>query len=1023
MNLSKPFISRPVMTILCMLSLLMLGIMAYNRLPVSNLPDVDYPVINVSAALTGASPETMANTVATPLEKEFMTIPGLELVTSSNTLGSTDLTLIFKSTKSIDSAAQDVQAALARASNYLPQNLSTQPSYEKVNPSNTPILYLTLTSDTLPLSELYTYGNTYIGKRLASVDGVAQVTTFGSPYAVRIQVDPNIMANLGITLQEVSNAIKSGNVQLPTGQINGNSLSSIIVAQGQLTNAKEYGPLIVAYRNNAPVRIQDIGQTTDSLQDVYFRLKYVNENSNKKGLVIAVQRQPGANTVAVAEAIDAYLPKLQAQLPPSVEMGVLFDRSQSIKESIFEVKLTLVLAFALVVLVIFLCLGRIIDTIIPAVVLPMSVITTFCVMYLLGFSINILSLLALVLSTGFMVDDAIVVLESIVRKIEEGENRWTAALEGTKQISVTVLTTTLSIVAVLIPLLFMGGLIGKLFREFAITLAVVNLASLFISITLTPMLCSRLLSKHDTESPGIFLRFSLWFNQKMLQIYEPILQWSFEHRKITLSMGALSIILSIVLFKALPADFLPEDDIGFIIAYNQAEQGTSPEKMYEYQESFIEKLQNDPNIESFISIAAFPQYHNGMNFIRLKPHNQRKFITDVISNLYNETTIPGLNTFYKNVPLIDLSIGASSKGAYQYTLQGLDENDLYKSAEGLMEKMKSDKNFQGVSSDLEIKTPQLNVEILRDRASTFGITSEQIQETLSLGYAGASVSRIQTPIELYDVILEFQGKYLRKPSSLSSIYLRSTTGNVVPLSVVTNVKEVIGVASINHVQQLPAVTIGFNINPEIPLSTALNDLNKIAKETLVPGINGSTKGLAETFEESMSNATFLLLMAIFAIYVVLGVLYESFIIPITILSSLPPAIFGALGTLFICGIPLSLYSFLGLILLVGIVQKNGIMMVDYALANIRQKNESPEKAIYEACMVRFRPIMMTTLTTLAGALPIAIGFGFSAAARRPLGLVIIGGLVVSQCITLLLTPVVYLYLEKFSLWLNPKQNS
>lgn len=1012
MNLSSPFIRRPVMTILVMISIFLAGIMAYRQLPVSNLPNVDYPAISVSASLVGASPEMMANSVATPLEREFMTISGLSEITSSSSLGLTSITLIFDIDKNIDSAALDVQAAIARATPNLPI-LSNGPIYQKLNPSTSPIIYIALVSDVVSKADLYTYGNTFIGQRLASLNGVAQVLTFGSPYAVRVQVNPNELANLGITLQDVAAALRTGSVNIPNGQINGPSVSSLIMTKGQLNNAAEFQPLVITYRNNAPVRIQDVGQAIDSVKVNTSSLRYIDKDKNQESVVIAVKRQPGANTVAVVDAIEKYLPILAEQLPPSIEMKVIFNHASSIKASIADVEFTLLLAFFLVVLVLFIYLGQISETIIPAIVLPMSVLGTFIIMNWLGYSLDNLSLLALTLSTGFIVDDAIVVLESIVRKVEEGHNRLDAALEGSKQISLTILTTTLSIVAVLIPLLFMTGLIGKLFREFAVTLVVVNLASLFFAITLTPMLCSLLLSRNKTKLT-IFQSFSNWFNRRMLAFYEPVLRWSLSHKKITLLAGVLSIVLSVILLTQLKADFLPEEDIGFVIAYNQAEEGTSSDKMLAYQNAFIEIMQQDPNIESFISMAASPQYRSGTSFIRLKPHEMRKPVSEVIQGFYAKTAnIPGINSFFMNIPLIELSIGSESKGAYQYSLQGINDKDLYASAEKLMEKMKKNPIFQGVSSDLEIKTPQLTIEILHNQAAALGITSQQIQEAFLLGYSGGAVSKIQSSIDQYDLILELQEQYQKQVSSLSSIYLRSSlTNQVVPLSTLVKWKEEIGVASINHVSQFPAITVSFNIMPGIPLSTALSDLKKISEETLSSGVNGSVKGVAEAFQESVNTAGYLLLLAIFAIYLVLGILYESFIHPLTILSSLPPAILGALATLYIFNLPLSLYSFLGIILLVGVVQKNGIMMVDYALENIRSKGETPEKSIYEACVVRFRPIMMTTLTTMAGALPIALGFGFSGAARSPLGLVIIGGLIVSQCITLLLTPVVYLYMEK-----------
>lgn len=1017
MNLSEPFIVRPVMTTLLMVAVLVMGIMAYEWLPVSNLPDVTYPSINVSVSFPGASPQTMANTVATPLEKEFMTIPGITSVTSTNTLGSSSIILEFEIKKSMDSAAQDVEAAISRAKSNLPPDLPRDPTYKKVNPSDSPIIYITLTSATMRRSDLYTYANTFIGQRISMLEGVAQVLVYGSPYAVRVQVDPGLLATNRVTLKEVSDAIDNANQNLPTGQLDGKIVASTIYANGQLEKGAEYQPVIIAYRNGRPVRIKDVGQAIDSLQNDRQSFRYIDGDINQPAVVIAVQRQPGANTIKVADSIRDLLPGLSKQLPGSVDMKVIFDRSDSIKESVYEVKFTLVLAFILVVGVIFLYLGKIRDTIIPSLVLPMSIVATFAVMYPLGFSIDNLSLLALTLAIGFIIDDAIVVLENIVRHVENGETPWVAALEGSKQISFTILSMTLSLVAVFIPMLFMAGLIGKIFQEFAMTLTIITLASGVISLTLTPMLCSRFIPPRGELHSGKFAYYSTQANAWMLRHYERGLKWVLHHRLIVLSVGIMSVLFCVYFFWILPTDFIPDDDIGFIIGYNEAQQGTSSNRMGDYQKEVIEAIKSDPSVKTFISIAAYPQYRQGINFIRLTPRNTRKPANQVIQDLYVRLgKIPGVNTYLKNVPLIDLSVGASTKGPYQYILQSLNTEELYQSAEALIEKMRSDTAyFQGVTSDLEIKTPQLNVNILRDKSYTLGVNAKDIEQALLFAYSGNRVSRIQTPIDQYDVILELLREYQRDPSALNLLYLRSnTSGQMVPLDAVANWKEGIGPASINHLAQFPAVTITFNAAPGVPLGTALERLRKHAAEHFTPQVTGAVKGAAETFESSIKSSGYLLLVAVFAIYIVLGILYESFIHPLTILSTLPPAIFGALFTLYLFGMPLSLYAYLGLILLIGIVKKNGIMMVDYALDNIRTKGESPENSIYDACVVRFRPIMMTTMAAIMGAIPIALGVGAGADARRPLGYVIIGGLLFSQIITLFLTPVIYLYLERFN---------
>lgn len=1016
MNLSEPFIIRPIMTTLVMVAICVLGMMAFEKLPVSNLPDVNYPTINVSVSFPGASPSTMANTVATPLEKEFMTIPGITSVTSNNSLGTSSIVLEFDVQKNIDAAAVDVEAAISRAQLNLPPNLPNVPTYKKVNPSDSPILYIALTSATMRSSDLYTYANTFIGQRISMLEGVAQVITYGSPFAVRVQVDPGLLATYDLSLGDVASSLVNANQNLPTGQFDGKAMAETIYANGQLLTAAAYDPVIVAYRDGAPVRIRDIGQAVDSLQNDRISLRYVDKNTNQPTVVLAVQRQPDANTVKVADAIAKVLPDLLSQLPGSVDMHIVFDRSQSIKESILEVEFTLIVAFLLVVAVIYIYLGTIRDTVIPSLVLPMSIVATFAVMYPLGYTIDNLSLLALTLAVGFIVDDAIVVLENIVRHVEGGESPWIASLMGSKQISFTILSMTLSLVAVFIPILFMAGLIGKIFQEFAVTLMIVTLASGVISLTLTPMLCSRFIPSRNEEKPGKIARYSAAWNAWMLKHYRNTLLFVLEHKSWMLGVGIVSVVLSAILFKILPTDFIPDDDIGFIIAYNEAEQGTSSERMLEYQQKVIEVLRKDPGIATFVSISAFPQYRQGINFLRLKPHKERKSSSEMIQALYQKVgMLPGVNTYFKNVPLIDLSIGAATKGPYQYTLQSLDTTALYQAGEQLLTKMRQDPMFQGITSDLEVRTPELNVDILRDQAYVLGVDAHEVESSLLLAYSGNRVSRIQTPIDQYDVILELEDKYQRDPLSLSLLYLRSNTSQeLVPINAVASWKEGVGPASINHLAQFPAVTITFNVAPGIPLGTGLDRLRQLASEVFSPKVKGSIKGAAETFESAIKSSGFLLLLAVFAIYIVLGILYESFIHPLTILSTLPPAILGALLTLYFFGMPLSLYAYLGLILLIGIVKKNGIMMVDYALHNIQVKKESPKDSIFDACLVRFRPIMMTTMAAVMGAVPIALGVGSGAEARRPLGYVIIGGLLFSQLITLFLTPVIYLYLEKWN---------
>ena len=1012
MNFSAPFVKRPIMTTLVMIALLMVGILSYIKLPVSDLPNVDYPTIEVQVQYPGASPETMANTVAAPLEKQFMTIQGVTRVTSNSTLGQSKINLQFEVTKSMDSAALDVQTAISTAQGNLPPDLPNPPTFKKVNPSDTPIIYIAVTSDTMLLSDIYSYAFTFVGQRLATVDGVAQVLTYGSPYAVRVQVDPEMLASQGVTLLDVESAIRKASPNLPTGQIDGFDRTAIIRVDGQLKDADQFNPQIISYKGGNPVRIEDVGNAIDSLQNVRFQLKYVDKERSQNGVVVAIQRQPGSNTVEVAHKVKERLPELRAQLPNSLNLDVVYDKSLSIEESIFDVKLTLVIALILVVLVIFVYLGKPADTIIPSIAMPMSIIITFWFMDMLNFTIDNLSLLALTLATGFIVDDAIVVLENIVRRVENGEPRYQAAIEGSKQISFTILSMTISLAAVFIPLVFMYGLIGKIFFEFSMTMIIVILASGFVSLTLTPMLASFFVSSRASVDESRIKKFSDKLNSVMLDKYKTSLKWVLNNRIVVLIVGLVSVLLSLFFFVYLPKDFLPDDDIGFMIAFTQAQEGASPDQIFELQGEFEQMINRNNNIKSFVSLSGFPQTRQGIAFIVLKPYADRVPITDVIHQIYGEAwKVVGLNTFIKNIPLIDISIGPQSRGSFQYSMQSLHADTLYKSATDFLDKLKTLPGIVGVSSDLEINTPELHVEVLRDQAASYGVEVEDIENTLQLAYGGGKIAQIETPFDQYDVILEVLDEYKVRNQDLESLYVRSKTTNaLVPIRALARWKETTGPASINHISQFPSVTASFSLMPNVPLGTALESIKKLDSETLPEDVIGQVEGSASTFEESITSSAFLFILAIFAIYIVLGILYESFIHPLTILSSLPPAIVGGLFTLWIFGYPLSLYSYLGLLLLIGIVKKNGILVVDYALENIR-KHETVEQSIYDACVVRFRPIMMTTFAAIMGAIPIAIGLGPSAEARRPLGLVIIGGLIISQLITLYLTPVVYLYLE------------
>ncbi|MBA3722862.1 MAG: efflux RND transporter permease subunit [Parachlamydiaceae bacterium] len=1024
MNPSAPFILRPVMTTLLMITIIVLGFAAYKNLAVSDLPDVNYPTITVTVPFPGTNPTTMANTVATPLEKQFMAIPGIKYVTSTNQMGITTIVLQFEINKNIDLAAVDVNTAIVLARPQLPPNLPQEPAYKKVNPSAAPIMYITVTSPTLTQGELYDYANTFIGQRISIIEGVSDVNIYGSPTAVRIQIEPGIIASMGITAQDIADAIARENQYLPLGQFDGTYTSSPLSDNGGLLKAKQYDSIIVAYRNGSPVRIKDLGISVDSLKNDRSQKRFIERQIDQPNVTLAILRQPGANAVQVANDIKKLLPSLTKQLPGSLDLITLFDRSESISASIKDVQLTLIVAFILVVLVIFLYLGKLRDTIIPSIVMPMSIIGTFGAMYLLGYTIDNLSLLALILAIGFIVDDAIVVLENIVRRIEGGETPMEAAVNGSKQISFTIISMTLSLIAVFIPLIFMAGIIGKLFQEFSITLTIVTLISGILSLTLTPMLCSRFLPPRNALHSGSFAAHSSQFNDWMLGHYKNGLKIVLEHRFATLMVGLASVLFSIFFFLILPKDFIPDEDIGFIIAYTEAEQGTSSEQMIQYQDEIIKVLKQEPSIASLTSIAATPEYRQGLVFIKMIPRNKRKAIKILIQEFNKKLKdIPGVNVYIKNLPLIDLNIGVQVRGAYQYLMQSLDSEELYKAANTLFEKMKNDPTFQGISTDLEIKTPQYDLHIDRNLASTLGVDALDFETPLYLGYTGNRVSRIQTPIDQYDVILELNRNLQKSATSLDYIYVRSkTTNKLIPINAVATWKEGVGAASINHFAQFPAVTITFNLAPGVALSDALTKLREHATTSSTAQVSGDVKGAAKTFEEAINSFSWLIIVTIFAIYIVLGILYESYIHPLTIISTLPPAILGGLLTLYIAGKPLSLYAFLGIILLIGIVKKNGIMIVDFALNNIRLKGESAEQSIIEACLVRFRPIMMTTVAAIMGALPIALGIGAGAESRQPLGYVIIGGMLVSQMITLFLTPVIYLYLENLRERFIKKEN-
>jgi len=1010
MNAAALFIRRPVATTLLVVSILIFGLMGYRLLPVSDLPTVDFPTIQVNASLPGASPNTMASTVATPLERQFQTIAGVTAMSSSSSAGSTSITLQFDLNRSIDAAAQDVQAMISRASRSLPPGMPAPPSFQKVNPADSPVLFLTLSSQTLPLSEIDRYAEVTLAQRLSTITGVAQVNVFGAQkFAVRVDVDPGQLAARQIGIDQVADAIATANTNRPTGTLYGPDRNFVVRTSGQLLKADSYAPIVVTYKNGSPVRLSDVAHVYDGVENE----RNASWRDGTPTIYLSIQRQPGTNTVEVVDRIKAILPDLQAGLPSALQLAVRSDRSQSIRESVADVKFTLLLTVFLVILVIFLFLRKLSATIIPSLALPFSIVGTFAVMWAFDYSLDNLSLMALTLSVGFVVDDAIVMLENIVRHMEMGKPRLEAALEGSREISFTIISMTLSLTAVFIPVLFMGGVVGRLMHEFAVTIAAAILVSGIVSLTLTPMLCSRFLgapdhasgARHSRIYNAIEAMFDAW-----LQAYAWSLRQTIRFKGATLAVSVALLAATVYLFTVVPTGFIPSVDTGQLSGQLEAIQGIGFDAMVAHARAVMDVVAKDPNVASYtVNISG----NSGRLNLDLKPRAERTLTADeIIEELRPKlATVTGVRAFLTNPPAIRIG-GMQSRSQYQFTLQDSDTAELYRVAPAFETALHGVEGLQDVTSDLQVTNPQVTVTLDRDRISALGLTADQVESALNSAYGTRQVSVISAPDDQYQVIMQVSPEFQRDPNALASLYMQSPAGPLIPLSTVVTTRQTVGPQSVNHTGQLPSVTMSFNLKAGVALGDAVARVQQLAQNTLPATVSGTFQGTAQAFQESMNGLGWVLALAIFVIYVVLGILYESFIHPLTILSGLPSAGFGALLTLLLFHQDLNIYAFVGVIMLVGLVKKNGIMMIDFAIESRRDRGLNAADAIYEACLVRFRPIMMTTMAALMGTLPIALGWGAGAEARRPLGLAVVGGLLVSQTLTLYVTPVYYIYLDR-----------
>jgi multidrug efflux pump len=1013
MSISAPFIHRPIATTLLTVAIALSGAVAYKFLPVSPLPQVEFPTISVQAGLPGASPDTMASSVATPLERQFGRIAGVTEMTSTSSLGSTNITIQFDLSRNINAAARDVQAAINAARGQLPANLPNNPSYRKVNPADAPIMILTLTSDLVERARMYDVGSSILQQKLAQVEGVGQVVVGGGALpAVRVDVNPTALNDTGLGLEDVRTVLAASNVNRPKGELGNGERTWSVSTTDQLLHAAQYRSLIIRYQKGAPVRLSDVAQVTDSVEDI----RTGGLSNGKPAILIIVFRQPGANIIATVDRVRALLPQLQASIPPPIHLTVAIDATRTIRASVRDIEITLAVSIVLVILVVFVFLRDVRSTFIPSVAVPVSLIGTLGVMYLLGYSIDNLSLMALTVATGFVVDDAIVVIENITRHLEEGKRPLEAALLGAKEIGFTVISISVSLVAVFIPILLMGGIVGRLFREFSVTLSIAIGVSLLMSLTTTPMMCARLLRAKSETAHGRLYRANERVFEKIVGAYERSLAWVLRHQPLTLAVTLATMAATIFLYTKVPKGFFPQQDSGRLNGSIQADQDTSFQAMQKKLTEFVTTVMRDPDVESANGFLGGTS-NSGRMFVALKDRSKRKATADqIIARLRGKLShVPGATLVLQ--PVQDVRVGGRSSAAqYQYTLRGDDSNELFQWAPRVFQRLRKVPELTDVNTDQQNKGLQASLVIDRATASRLGVTPQMIDNTLYDAFGQRQVSTMYTPLNQYHVVMEVESQFWQNPEGLKSIYVRAKTGELVPLAAFTQYAPSTAPLAVNHQGQFPSVTISFNLPAGVALGTAVDAIDRAEREIRMPStIRGRFQGTAQAFQDSLANEPILIAAALLAVYIVLGILYESLIHPITILSTLPSAGVGALLALLITKNDLSVIALIGIILLIGIVKKNAILMIDFALEAERRDNKSPEDAIFQACLLRFRPITMTTMAAMLGGLPLAIGIGTGSELRRPLGIAIVGGLLFSQMLTLYTTPVVYLYLDRLRL--------